>query len=66
MDRNLDGFYFRVQRDGKWESVCFSDLTDEEMTDVMKDRPVSWLQSLCKGLARTIKAIGDECNIVAE
>ena len=31
MDRNLDGVYFRVQRDGKWGNTCFSDLTQEEM-----------------------------------
>ena len=31
MDRNLDGIYFRVQRDEKWENACFSDLTQEEM-----------------------------------
>ena len=29
--RNLDGIYFRVQRDGKWGNTCFSDLTQEEM-----------------------------------
>ena len=31
MDRNLDGIYFRVQRDEKWGNTCFSDLTQEEM-----------------------------------
>lgn len=25
--RNMDGVYFRVKRDGKYEPVCFSDLT---------------------------------------
>lgn len=27
MQRNLDGVYFRVERDGKWQNICFSDLT---------------------------------------
>jgi hypothetical protein len=24
--RNLDGIYFRVKRDGKWVTVCYSDM----------------------------------------
>ena len=40
MDRNLDGIYFRVQRDGKWGNACFSDLTQEEMERVMENRNV--------------------------
>ena len=40
MDRNLDGIYFRVQRDGKWENACFSDLTQEEMEREKKKRKV--------------------------
>lgn len=39
MNRNLDGCYFRVKRDGKYEAVCFSDLTAEEREEVCKDRP---------------------------
>ena len=46
MDRNLDGIYFRVQRDGKWGNACFSDLTQEEMERVMENRDVDWL-NLC-------------------
>ena len=38
MQRNLDGVYFRMERDGKWTNVCFSDLTEEEMDKVMKER----------------------------
>ena len=40
MDRNLDGIYFRVQRDEKWVNACFSDLTQEEMERVMGNRDV--------------------------
>ena len=36
MDRNLDGIYFRVECDGKWQSICFNDLTEDEM-DSMKN-----------------------------
>lgn len=63
MNRDLDGIYFRVKRDGKWDNVCFSDLTDEEMDVVLEGRDTEWLKSVCKILGRTIKRIGDKFNI---
>lgn len=63
MNRDLDGMYFRVKRGKRWESVCFSDLTDEEMDAVLEGRDVEWLKSVCKILGRTIKRIGDEFDI---
>ncbi len=38
MNRNLDGYYFRVKRDGKWDNVCWSDMTDEERDKQMTNR----------------------------
>lgn len=35
MNRELDGYYFRVKREDKWENICFSDLTDEEMDKML-------------------------------
>lgn len=64
MNRDLDGIYFRVKRDGKWQNICFSDLTDEEMDAVMEGRDTEWLKSVCKILGRTIKRIGDELENV--
>lgn len=64
MDRNLDGYYFRVCRNGRWESVCFSDLTEKQMNDVLKDRSDKWLKSLCVGLGMTLKQIGDVMDLV--
>ena len=64
MDRNLDGYYFRVCRNGRWESVCFSDLTEEQMNDVLKDRSDKWLKSLCVGLGMTLKQMGDSVDVV--
>ena len=57
MDRNLDGIYFRVNRDGKWCNVCFSDLTDKEKIEVMQNKDVTWLKSLCITLGNSIKRI---------
>lgn len=63
MNRDLDGIYFRVKRDGKWQNICFSDLTDEEMDIVLEGRDTEWLKSVCKILGRTIKHIGDKFDI---
>ena len=40
--RELDGVYTRVERNGHWYSVCFSDLTDEEQDVYDK------IQTICK------------------
>lgn len=62
--RDLDNVYFRVKRGKHWESICFSDLSDEEMDKVLEGRSVQWLKSVCKILGRTIKRIGDEQDLV--
>jgi hypothetical protein len=64
MNRNLDGIYFRIKRDNKYENICFSDLTVEEMQVVMNDKGIPWLRSICTELANTIKDIGEQFNIV--
>lgn len=64
MDRKLDGVFFRVNRNGKWQSVCFSDLTDAEMDEVLEAKSREWIKSLCKILGKTMKQIGDELDIV--
>ena len=64
MKRNLDGAYFRVKRDGKWENICFTDLTREEQMEVMKNRSEEWLRSLIFVLADTIGEIGEAFDIV--
>lgn len=66
MNRNLDGVYFRVKREDKWCNVCFSDLTETEMTEVMKNKDETWLKSLCMILGKQLKRIGDELDIVVE
>lgn len=64
--RNLDGVYFRVQRDGKWDNVCFSDLTDKERNEVMSGRDIEWFKQMCCILANTIRNIGEQFDIVAD
>lgn len=66
MNRNLDGIYFRVKRDEKWDNVCFSDMTQDEMENVMNNRDIDWLKSMCVQLGRAIRNIGDQLDIVCE
>lgn len=66
MDRNLDGVYFRVKRDGKWGSVCFSDMTTEERDEVIGDRSVEWWRSLAYILADTLRSVGDQLDLYRE
>lgn len=61
-NRDLDGLYFRVKRDGAYDSVCFSDLSETEMDEVLANRDEAWLKSVCKYLGQTIRRIGDELN----
>lgn len=61
--RNLDGCYFRVERDGKWMNLCFSDMTETERGKVMTDKAVPWFISLCNHLADTLHALGDAFDI---
>lgn len=66
MDRNLDGVYFRIKRDDEFQNICFSDLTDEEMDYVLKDKNIQWVSGLCKILGKTLKNIGDQLDIMYE
>lgn len=62
MNRNLCGVYFRFGS----ENICFSDLTKEQMYEIMEDRDEEWLKSMCVHLGETIKSIGDEFDIYCE
>lgn len=66
MNRNLDGVYFRVKRDGKWGNVCFSDMTREERDEVIKDRPAEWWKELAYIMADCLKSVGDQFSIYRE
>lgn len=61
--RELDGVFFRVERNNKWQNICFSDLTESEMDEVLKGRSKEWLRNLCKLLGTTIRQLGDAFDI---
>ena len=54
---DLDGIYFRVERDGKWQSLCISDLTPEELKSVTKDWDCNQLIIVAKELSCTLKGL---------
>ena len=62
----MDSVYFRVKRNGTWDSICFSDLTEEEMEDVFKDKNVDRYQQLCKILAGRLRSIAEEIQEESE
>jgi len=66
MNRNLDGYFFRVKRGDEYRVVCFSDLTEDEMRAALLNRGEDWLKSLAIGLGQTIRTIGDNLDITGE
>lgn len=66
MNRGLDGIYFRVERNGIWQSICLSDLTDEEFDMVMEKRNRQFAVNCCRILAKRLKEIGDEFDIISD
>ncbi len=38
MKRKLSGIFVRIKRDGKWESLDFTDLTETEMNTFLDER----------------------------
>lgn len=61
--RGMDGVYFRVKRDGRWKNVCFSDMTEEEMDEVLDGRTPEWLKDMCKILGYRLYDIGTALDI---
>ena len=59
MNRELDGCYFRIVRDGIGQSVCFTDLTKEEREKLLEDKDTQFLKNLCCYLAERILELGD-------
>ena len=66
MERNLDGIYFRVQRDGKYKNICFSDLTDEEIELKFQDMPAEWWKRVALHLKERLIDIGEQFDITGE
>ena len=64
MKRELCGIYFRVKRNGHYENVCFTDMTEQEITDVIKDQSADWWKSVAMRLKDVINEIAEAFDIV--
>lgn len=64
MNRNLDGLFFRIQRDGKWTNVCFSDLTVYEREQVCEGKSAEWLKNALFYVTDCLRGIGEEFDLV--
>lgn len=66
MNRNMDGAYFRVERNGKWQDVCFTDLTLEEIDKVIGERGAEWWKGLAIHLKDRINRIAEQLDLICE
>ena len=72
--RNLDGVYFRVERDGRWQNVCYSDMTADERDEIARKRAehatpeqqAQWWRSMADILADALYDMGEQFGIVGE
>ena len=64
--RELCGIYFRVERNGKFEDVCFTDMTELEQRRVIDDFSPESLRNMCMVLAGVVRNLGDMFDISAE
>lgn len=61
--RNLDDAFFRVERDGAYVALCFTDLTEDEQKRALDGRSEEWLLSLLDHLAKRLRSIGDSLGL---
>lgn len=66
MNRDLDGIYLRIKRNGKYHAVCLSDMTQEELEENLNPERGEWLKGAVIHLALTLHEIGNLFDIVGE
>lgn len=72
--RNLDGIYFRVERDGKWCNVCYSDMEQRERDEIARKRAetstpaeqAQWWRSMADILADQLYDMGEQLGVTRE
>ena len=66
MERKLDGCFFRVERNGEWKNICFSDLTVAERDEVCKGWTAESYKRLAYHLADRLRWVGDVLEVSCE
>lgn len=69
--RNLCGIYYRVKRNDKWDNICISDMTDDEINNLFlsideNDFSQDYYKNLSKSLINVLKNIGDKLDLTAK
>lgn len=64
--RNLSGVYFRSRDPAteKFDNVCFEDLSESEQLNILNSKNIEWVKSLTMILAKTLRDVGDQFNLV--
>lgn len=74
IQRNLDGIYFRVKRNGKYESICYSDMAAEERDEIAEkldenrtpEEQAAWWRSMANILAERLYDMGEQLGVMCE
>lgn len=61
--RDLDGIYLRIKRNGKYQNLCLSDMTREELENNLNPDLGVWLKGAVIHLALTLHDIGEQFDI---
>ena len=72
--RNLDGTYFRVERDGRMQNVCYSDMEQRERDEIARKRAetstpaeqAQWWRSMADILADQLYDMGEQLGVTCE
>ena len=63
INRNLDGIYFRIERNGKCQNSCFSDLTEGEQKEALKNKSPEFVLQVALNMAKRLREIGDQLGL---
>lgn len=61
--KNLDGMFFRLERNGKFEDVCITDMTDDEFYRIAEKNGKERMTMIADGLRRALIDIANQFGI---
>jgi len=65
--RNISGIYFRYKNEkGEFENRVFEDLPDADQDKIVNGRDNDYLKSLAKMLAKRLREVADEFDIMVD
>lgn len=66
--RNLSGVFFKFKNpdSGQWEKRTFEDIPAEEQMEILNSKDQRFVKELCQILAKKLRDIGDQLDIITE